>query len=239
MIKTIIVDDERLARSELKSQLEKFKEIEIVDECSNGKEAIEKIESQKPDLVFLDIHMPGLDGFDVLEELTFTTEVIFVTAYDQHAIKAFDINALDYILKPIQEERLQSAVEKMIKRFQEASSQQESKSLHVNDKVFIKDGEKCWFVELNKISLFESEGNYVRIHFKGNKPLVLKSLNNLEKRLDSSVFFRANRRFIINLDYIDKIDTWFGGRLKVILSTGAEIEISRRQAAKLKDDLSL
>lgn len=239
MIKTILVDDERLARNELKKILQDFPEIEIIDEAVNVADAIEKIEIQKPQLIFLDIQMPGgKTGFDLLESLAYTPNVIFTTAYNEFALKAFEYNALDYLLKPIETARLSDAIhkaKKQISNFNQAIQNQ----LGIHDQVFVKDGERCWFVKLGEVRLFESVGNYAKVFFGSNKPLILKSLNALEERLDPKVFFRANRKHIINLQSISKIDTLFNGSLKVTLQGGEEIEISRRQAVKFRDNMSL
>ena len=246
MIRTLIIDDERLARQELKSLLKTDNRIEIIDEASHADEAISKIEEHKPDLIFLDIQMPGKNGFELLEELETAPEVIFVTAYDEYAIKAFEVSALDYILKPVPEERLTEALNKAIHEIEDRKKQNDQEVvptstdvLNDNDQVFVKDGDRCWFVTLKDIRLFESEGNYVRVYFEDNKPLILKSLNNLDKRLCDKSFFRANRKHIINLKWIDKMETWFNGGLLVILKDGKKIEISRRQAVKFKEMMSL
>ena len=236
-MKVIIVDDERLARKELHNLLAKYPSIDIIGEYDNAEDAINEIERQKPDLVFLDIHMPGKDGFGVLEELIYVPQVIFVTAYDEYAIKAFEVNALDYLLKPIQPERLDEAINKLSAQLQ--NNETLTNKLTAKDQVFVKDGEKCWFVKLEDVPMFESEGNYVRVYFKGNKPLILKSLNNLANKLDEDVFFRANRKFIINLNWIEDVENWFNGGLMVKLKTGEKVEISRRQATKLKEMKSL
>ncbi len=235
-MKVIIVDDERLARKELQNLLAKFPSVEVLAECDSVSSALSEIEKLKPDLVFLDINMPGKDGFALLEELDFIPEIIFVTAYDEYAIKAFEVNALDYLLKPIQSERLEEAINK----FQSNElAETNTNKLGQNDQVFVKDGERCWFVKLSDVPMFESEGNYVRVYFENNKPLILKSLNNLANKLDENVFFRANRKFIINLNWIESIESWFNGGLMVKLKTGAKVEISRRQASKLKEMKSL
>lgn len=236
-MKAIIVDDERLARKELKNLLSKYPNVEVIGEYDNAEDAINEIEKQKPDLVFLDIHMPGKDGFGVLEELIYVPQVIFVTAYDEYAIKAFEVNALDYLLKPIQQDRLDEAINKLSIQLQ--SDKEPSQKLGINDQVFVKDGERCWFVRLEDVPMFESEGNYVRVYFNGNKPLILKSLNNLANKLDEDVFFRANRKFIINMNWIEDVENWFNGGLMVQLKTGDKVEISRRQATKLKEMKSL
>lgn len=246
-MKAIIIDDERLARKELTNLLSEYPEIEIIGESHNADHAKKNIEALKPDLIFLDIQMPAKTGFDLLEELSFVPQVIFTTAYDEYALKAFEVNAFDYLLKPIEKERLKDCIHKLketIKEEQEMESaevEEDSsvKRLGPEDQVFVKDGEKCWFVRLKDVSAFESEGNYVRVYFDKYKPLILKSLNNLEQRLDTKSFFRANRKFIINLNWIESMESWFNGGLRVTLTDGKQIEISRRQAAKLKDKMSL
>lgn len=237
-MRALLVDDERLARAELSRLLEKFPEIEIVSEAANGEEAIEKIEELNPDLVFLDIQMPGMTGFEVLEHLHIVPHIIFVTAYDEYALKAFEVNALDYVLKPVELNRLEKAIEKV----KEDQAQEENKSeekLTYDSQIFIKDGEKCWFVKMDKVRMFESEGNYVRLYFEDSKPMILKSLNNLEKRLNDKEFFRISRKYIINLTWIDKVEAWFNGGLRVTLKSGEKLEISRRQTSRFKELMSI
>src|SRR3982751_2109494 len=211
-MRAIIIDDERLARSELKKLLTDYPEIEIVAEAANASEGIEKIENLNPDLVFLDIQMPGKTGFDLLAELDRAPHVIFTTAYDEYALKAFEVNALDYLLKPVEPKRLADAIQKLhfIETKEPVSNGENvNKSLLTeNDQVFVKDGERCWFVKLSDIRLFESVGNYAKVFFANNKPLILKSLNALEERLDEKTFFRANRKHIVNLRMIDKIEPY-------------------------------
>lgn len=243
-MKAIIIEDERLARKELTNLLKEYQEIEIVGECQNADEGIQMIEELQPDLIFLDIQMPGKDGFAMLEELSFVPKVIFTTAYDEFALKAFEVSAVDYLLKPVETERLKDAVDKLLKEKphenkENGTAVKKTGFLGPNDQVFVKDGDKCWFVKLKDVSLFQSEGNYVRIYFKNFKPLILKSLNNLEEKLDGQIFFRANRKYIINLEWVEKIENWFNGGLRVELKDGKFIEISRRQASKLKDMMSL
>lgn len=239
-MKAVIVDDERLARKELSKLLEDFPEIEIIGECTNGKEAISFINEKKPDLVFMDIEMPELNGFDVVEQIDKTPAIVFVTAYNDYAIKAFEVNASDYLVKPVDPSRLKETIEKIKSDNEEIDTDSlERKTLSSGDQIFIKDGEKCWFIKLDDIKLFESEGNYVRIYFKNFKPLVLKSLNNLETKLDPRLFFRANRKYIINLTTIVHIENWFNGGLQVTLEDDRKIEISRRQAVKFKAMMSL
>lgn len=238
-MRALVIDDERLARKELISLLEKYDNIEVVDECANVEEAKEAVSKHKPDLLFLDIQMPGKNGFDLISELEAVPTVIFVTAYDEFAIRAFEVNALDYLLKPVHPERLDETVRKLDDETEDENEDESNEKLTEDDQIFLKDGEKCWFVSLRDIRLFESEGNYVRVLFHESKPLILRSLNNLEKRLDPKVFFRANRKFIINLKWVSNIEPWFNGGLQVTLKDGEKVEISRRQAAKFKDLMSL
>jgi two-component system, LytTR family, response regulator len=240
-MRALIIDDERLARSELRRMLELFPRIDVVGEAINAEDAVQKIDELAPDLLFLDIQMPGKNGFELLSSLEGKVpEVIFTTAYDEYALKAFEYNALDYLLKPIDSQRLAEAIQKVDEsERQEVNKKENTKVLTENDQVFVKDGEKCWFVKLGKVRLFESMGNYVRLHFDDQKPLILKSLNTLEERLDPGTFFRANRKHIINLQWIDKIEPWFSGGLQVTLRGGDKIEISRRQAIRFKELLSL
>lgn len=239
MYKVILIDDERLARSELKRLLKDFPEIEVVGEVANAEEAIGQIEKLDPDLIFLDIQMPGKTGFEMLTQLERVPQVIFVTAYDEYAIKAFDINALDYLMKPVEPIRLAEAINKLKQKEEEVAENYSNRPLSEHDQVFVKDGERCWFVRLSDVRLFESVGNYAKVYFGSNKPLILKSLNALEERLDDKVFFRANRKHIINLRMIEKIETYFNGGLLVDLHGGEKIEVSRRQAVKFKEMMSL
>lgn len=243
--KTIIIDDERLAREELKAILSDYNEITIIDEAQNGDEGIEKIKELNPDLVFLDVSMPGMTGFEMLKKLDDIPHVIFITAYDEFALKAFEVNALDYLLKPVDPERMSEAIEKLRAREdQEYESSSQAKSnrkerlLSINDRVFIKDGEKCYFVQLSEVRMLESDGNYVKVYFDKNRPLILRSLNSFEDRLDPEFFFRANRKFIINMEWIERVENWFNGGLQVELKTGDKIEISRRQAIRFKEMFS-
>jgi len=242
-MRAIIIDDERLARAELKKLLQDFPEIEIVDEAANAEEGINKIESQHPDLIFLDIQMPGKTGFDMLSQLERTPQVIFTTAYDEFALRAFEVNALDYLLKPVEPKRLADAIQKLhFTETKESGSETENFNnsiLTESDQVFVKDGERCWFVKLSEIRLFESVGNYAKVFFGNNKPLILKSLNALEERLDEKTFFRANRKHIVNLRMIDKIEPYFNGGLLLELKGGEKIEVSRRQTVKFKEMMSL
>ena len=241
MHRAIIIDDERLARNELRKLLLDFPQVEVIDEAANAAEGIEKIDSLMPDLIFLDIQMPGKTGFDMLQDLERAPHVIFTTAYDEYALKAFDVNALDYLMKPIEPKRLADALQKLQQAEEKEAAQQAGIRgiLSENDQVFVKDGERCWFVKLSEVRLFESVGNYAKVFFAGNKPLILKSLNALEERLDEKTFFRANRKHIVNMRMIEKIEPYFNGGLLLELQGGEKIEVSRRQAVKFKEMMSL
>lgn len=244
--RAIIIDDERLARNELKKLLQDFPEVEVIDEAANVDEGLEKISAQNPDLIFLDIQMPGKTGFDLLSELDRTPQVIFTTAYDEYALKAFEVNALDYLLKPVEPKRLADAMHKLELAEEKENNHIAESTGMVNrgmltevDQVFVKDGERCWFVRLGEIRLFESVGNYAKVFFGPNKPLILKSLNALEERLDEKTFFRANRKHIVNLRMIEKVEPYFNGGLLLEIKGGEKIEVSRRQAVKFKEMMSL
>lgn len=238
-MKAIIVDDERLARKEITSMLEGFDQIEIIGEATNADEAEEMINNLQPDLVFLDIQMPGRTGFELLESLDKTPRIIFTTAYDEYALKAFEFNALDYLLKPIQPDRLKECIARLELTEEQKETEAKQNVLGINDQVFVKDGEKCWFVKLKDIRLFESDGNYIKVYFDEVKPMIHKSLNALDQRLDDKAFFRASRKHIVNLSWIEGIETWFNGGLMVRLRGGEKIEVSRRQAVKFKEMMSL
>jgi len=239
-MKALIVDDERLARVELRRLLTPFKDINIVGEAVNVEDALNKITELNPELIFLDIQMPGKNGFELLEELDSVPIIVFTTAYDEYALKAFEYNAMDYLLKPIEPKRLEDTIKKIIEKNRKTAVQEsDSPVLKESDQVFVKDGDRCWFVKLINVRLFESEGNYVRLYFEDNKPLILRTLNYLDERLDSKTFFRANRKHIVNLKWIENIEPWLNGGLLVKLKGGNKVEVSRRQAIKFKEMLSL
>ena len=223
-MKALIVDDEPPARRELRRMLVGFPWIEIVGEAGNVDEAARKVEGLSPGLLFLDIQMPGGSGFDLLTRLDYLPQVIFTTAHDEHAVRAFEVNALDYVLKPIDPERLAAAIARVKAAPTVAAPDA------VLEQIFVKDGPRCWFVPLSEVSLLTSEGNYVRLSWGNRRPLLGRALVGLEQRLDPKRFLRANRRQILNLDFIESVEPGLGGRLHVQLREGPEVEISRRQA---------
>lgn len=236
--KTIIVDDERLAREEVKRALKTHQEFHVVGEASNVDEAIQVIETEQPDIIFLDIHMPEKSGFDLLEELGTVPEVVFTTAYDQYAVKAFELNALDYLVKPLREERFAKTIEK-VKHELTQKSKATPEVLPMHRKIFIKDGEKCYFVQLSEVRFIESLENYARLYFGEEKAMIKRSLNLIEEKLNPSVFFRANRSQIINTHYIQDIYPHFNNRLQIKLTSGETIDVSSRQSVKFKNWNSL
>jgi two-component system LytT family response regulator len=228
-MRDLIVDDERLARLELRRLLAAHPAVEFVGEARDGQEAGEMIRKLLPDLLFLDIQMPGMTGFELLESLDDVPQVIFTTAYDEYAIKAFEVNALDYLMKPVPPARLAAALARV-------RPVPDTPRL---EQVFVRDGERCWIVRLPEIFLLESEGNYTRLHFGHERPLIRRSLNALEAQLDPAMFFRADRRQILNLKWIEKVEVAISGGLQVTLRGGRTVEMSRRQSARLREVLSL
>lgn len=240
-LKAVIVEDSRLARNELKELLKTYQEIELIGEAENVDQGYELITSEKPDLLFLDINMPEKDGFELLEMLDEVPTTIFTTAFDEYAIQSFEYNAFDYLLKPINSKRFSKTIEKVKEQYLKANHKGKSESniLSPEKQIFIKEGERCWLVKIENITMFEIVGNYTRVFFEGNKPLIYKSLAKIEEKLPESLFFRANRQQIINIHHVKKIVAWFNGKLKIELQSGEEIEISRRQSYIFKERLSL
>ena len=250
-MKVVIVEDSRLARLELKEQLKTFSDITLVGEAENAEQGIVLIEQQQPDLLLLDINLPGMDGFGMLQQLHDVPQVIFTTAYDQYAVKSFEVNALDYLLKPITLERLQQALDKARQHHQssdnhnsdnqsaDSQSSDNHSKLQASSRFFVKDGEQCWLVTLQQVQLFESIGNYTRLYFEQHKPMIYKSLAQIEKRLPEQGFFRANRSELINMDYVRDVELALNGNLMISLANGKIIELSRRQATEFKKRLSL
>lgn len=225
----LIIDDERLAREEMKWSLKSYPDLELLGEAANAFEAEECIKKLQPDLIFLDVQMPGKSGFELLESLDQVPVVIFTTAFDQYAVRAFEMNALDYLVKPIREERLQKAIAKIRQQFH--NGQQTSKPAHL----FVKEGEKYHFIALQELYRIESIGNYARLYFNDQKVFFKRSLNQLEKTLDPSLFFRINRSTIINTGCIEQLSPDANGRLVFHLKNGETLTASSRQSALFKN----
>ncbi|WP_394776047.1 LytR/AlgR family response regulator transcription factor [Flavobacterium sp.] len=232
-IKVIIVDDERLSREELKRALKTYDDFELIGEAGNADDAKNLIETKMPDLIFLDIQMPEKSGFDLLESLDNVPSVLFITAYDQYAVQAFEVNALDYLMKPIREERFEKAIEKIRTTLKPKSSLNNAEAR--DRKIFIKDGEKRFFIQLNDVYLIESLENYTRLFFQDKKALQRRSLRQWEEMLDKNIFFRINRTEIININYIREVNKTIAGRLEVKLKSGEILEVSNRQSVKFKN----
>lgn len=245
-LRTMLIDDERLARDELRNLLADHPECAIVGEAANVTEALQHVPRLRPDLLFLDIEMPGRNGFALLEQLPPPLpQVIFTTAYDAFALRAFEVNALDYLLKPVHPQRLALALERL--RDVSAAAPADTSAhlptdpptLHENDRVFVREGDRCWFVPLSSIRLFEANGNHTRLHFDDVQPLLYRTLRALEERLPQRLFLRANRAQIVNTTFIETVQPWFSGSLKVTLRHGGIVEFSRRQAQLFRDRLGL
>jgi two-component system, LytTR family, response regulator len=234
-MKAIIIDDEPPARRELRRLLSDFPWMEIIGEAGNIAQAAPMIDALSPGLVFLDIQMPGGSGFDLLTRLEHLPRVIFTTAHDEHAVRAFEVNALDYLLKPIDPARLAAA----LARVGSANATRPPQPDAALEQLFVRDGPRCWFVPLREVRLLTSEGNYVRLSWGKTQPLLGRALATLEQRLDPNRFFRANRRQIINLDFIENVELGVNGRLHVQLRDGPEVEISRRQARLFKTQMGI
>jgi len=227
-ITVIIVDDERSARNEVRRLLADFPDFDIVAEAQNADEAKIVIEQKHPDLLFLDVQMPEKSGFELLESLVQVPQVVFVTAYDQYAVKAFEVSALDYLMKPVREERFTKAIEQARRKL----------NIPHEERIFIKDRNRYHFINWSSIFLIESMDNYARLYFDDKKVLLKSSLNQLEQRLDKAVFFRANRAQIINTQFIDKIYNPRDGNIRITLKTGNCVEVSERQWVKFKNRMA-
>jgi two-component system LytT family response regulator len=236
-MKALIIDDERLARAEVRRLLDDFDWVKVVGEAENAEQALALIQSQQPDLLFLDVQMPGKTGFELIEEIRGEMpRIIFTTAYDEFALRAFEVNALDYLMKPITPDRFAAALSRAR---EEPVAPEDQSPLRSSDQVFVRDGERCWFIPVSKIRLLESEGNYTRVRFENQSPLIYRSLSTLEQRLPADDFFRINRQQVVNLHFIERIETWFSHGLKIWLKGGEECEVSRRAARAFRQKLSL
>lgn len=234
MIRTVLIEDSELARFELEHQLRAYPEIEIVGQAGDVAAAHALIEAQSPDLLLLDIDLPGGNAFDLLERLEHIPQIIFTTAFDAYALQAFAWNTVDYLLKPIEPERLAQAIAKL-RPPQSAGRERFS----ADSPIFVKDGERCYLVKAREIRLIEAIGNYSRLYFGAHSPLLYRALGAIEARLDPAQFFRCSRKHLVNLSYVESISPWINGGLHLVLKGGVEIEVSRRQSNRLRELLSL
>ena len=240
-LRVLVVDDTRLARQELRTLLADLAHVECVGEADDVPAAQAAIEKLQPDLVLLDIQMPSGTGFDVLEGLDSAPMVVFTTAYDHYAVRAFEANALDYLVKPVVPERLASAIARARTRHAAVEPVEPAQRgmLGLDDQVFLRDGERCWFVALGDIHRIVVDGNYARVWFRDQCALLARSLSALESRLDPSVFFRANRNTLVNLRAVRGVELSVGDGYVLKLKVGSEVEVSRRQARELREHLAL
>src|SRR5687768_10814076 len=249
-IRTLVVDDEPLARERLTSLLGLETDIEVIGQCRDGEDAARAITEHTPDLVFLDVQMPGLNGFEVIEAVG--TEkmplVIFVTAYDQHALKAFQVRALDYLLKPFDRERFQEALQRARTQIQRAETGDLGRRLLAlvkdlrrdqpkTDRLVVKSGGRLFFLRTDEIDWIEAAGNYVRLHVGNTSHLLRETMNAIESRLDPEKFFRIHRSRIVNMERIQEMQPWLNGEYAVVLRTGTRLTLSRGYREKLQDRL--
>lgn len=241
MISTIVVDDESLARKRINRLLKKVDGIEVVGTCKNGEEAVEQIIKERPSLIFLDIQMPGKDGFEVIQEIEkeyYYPSIIFVTAYDEYALKAFEVHALDYLLKPFEEKKFYESVERALKIIREAETrkmwhrlgnlmQKAEKSAEYLSRIMIKESDRIFFLPVEDIDWIEASGNYVCIHSGGEQHMLRETMTNMEKRLDPNIFYRVHRSTIINLDKVKELEQWFHGDYQIIMENGKKLTLSR------------
>jgi len=236
---TLLVDDERLARQELRRLLADHADITIVGKAVNADDAVTRLEDSSVDLVFLDIQMPGGSGFDVLERLERVPLVVFTTAFDEYAVRAFEVNAFDYLMKPVRPERLASVLDRTRTALTTARDTRPERPPLSTGRVFLRDGERCWIVLWTDIVLFEVEGNYSHAYFGSNRPLIRASLNALEAKLDPALFFRASRQHIVNLRFIESVETAPDDTYIIHSKNRSEVPVSRRQSRQLRESLGL
>jgi two-component system LytT family response regulator len=242
MINTVIVEDSELARLELKNLLLAHPEINIIAEAEDVDSAVSIISEKSPDLVLMDIDLPGGNAFDILARLAVVPSLIFTTAFDNFALDAFEFNTVDYLLKPIKKERLAKALNKLLSNENTKIGEQAINSedlLSSDSQFFVKDGEKCWLIKVNDVRYIEAIGNYSRIHFSEHSPMHYSSIQKIEQRLNPKSFFRINRQELVNLNYIDSIEPWITGGLRLTLSCGKELDVSRRQSNNFKNLMAL
>ena len=249
-IKTLIVDDEPLARERLAGLLQPLADIELVGQCADGEEAVIAIHDLTPDLVFLDVQMPGMSGFDVIDAIGTDRMplVIFVTAYDQHALRAFQVRALDYLLKPFDRERFTDALQRARKQLERDETGDIGRRLLAlvkdlrrdqprSDRLVVKSGGRLFFLRTDEIDWVEAAGNYVRLHVGSASHLLRETMAAMEARLDPEKFFRIHRSRIVNIDRIQELQPWLNGEYAVMLRTGARLTLSRGYREKLQERL--
>lgn len=251
-MKALIVEDSRLARAELKKLLLAHSQIELCGEAANPRDALPIITSERPELLFLDINLPGKNGFELLQELDYDPKVIFITAFADYALRAFEFSTVDYLLKPISAERLKIAVEKLTTPHSKLPNStidpkapilkedpNTQSALNLTSRVLLRDGEDCHWVCLQDIHYFESHGNHTQVNWGTGKAIIYRTLSKIEERLPAESFFRASRQHIVNISEISLVEPWFNGGYKLQLKSGISIEVSRRHALRFKGIFSL
>lgn len=241
-LRALIVDDERLARLKLRRFLDDEPDIEVIGECASGAEAVERIRAERPDLVFLDIQMPGLDGFAVLREVgpDRSGRVVFVTAHDEHAVRAFEVEALDYLLKPFDRARFQQTLERVRRERRQTLDEKitalleriERPTEHL-DRILIRSGGRMTFLKLREVDWIEADDNYVRLHAGREPHLVRDTLRRLEPRLDPRLFLRVHRSAIVNIEAIAEIRSLFHGDYDILLRDGTALPVGRSYRDRL------
>ena len=250
-ITALIVDDEPLARDRVREMLKEHPDVEVVGEARNGREAIDSVVNHNPDLVFLDVQMPDLDGFDVLQNLDVAhlPLIIFVTAYDQHALRAFDVHAVDYLTKPFDRKRFAEAVDQA-KLFMNGSKERDTArilsllqelraSARYLERFAIKNGETVFFVRAQDVHAIEAQGNYVRLRLANSSHLLRDTLNNIESQINPRMFVRIHRHTIVNINSVKEVQTWARGVYRVVLLTGAHYTLSRGYRQHFEDFIKL
>ena len=263
-MKVLIIEDSRLARLELKELLQAYPQLELVGEAADVPTALKLVAAKQPDLLLLDIDLGGATAFDLLAELVFVPKIIFTTAFAEHALQAFNYPTVDYLLKPVTAERLALALAKLplpsLANAAQATTMQTStdqnpgdqnpgeessasnppeRLLQADSNFFVKDGEDCYFLKISDVRWFEAIGNYSKVHLKSAAPMVYRTLASIEQRLAPGLFFRANRQQLVNLTAVVSIEPSVSGGLTLRLQCGTEVEVSRRQSAELRQQLSL
>jgi two-component system, LytTR family, response regulator len=243
-IRAVLVDDEQLARQVLREFVAAHTDMEIVAECSNGFEAVKAVAEQKPDLMFLDVQMPKLDGFEVLELIGRETAVVFVTAYDNYAIKAFEVHAVDYLLKPFSADRFDAALTRAKQRLSGATTQKTPAAAdlaasarppaHYLDRIAVREGSQVSIIPVAKLDYAEAQDDYVALATAGKKHLKQQTISNLETSLDPARFMRIHRSYIVNLERVAKVEPYGKDTHVAVLSTGVQIPVSRAGYARLK-----
>jgi two-component system LytT family response regulator len=243
-MKAVIVDDEHLAREIIKKYLSDKDDIEVVAECSNGFDAVKEITEKKPDLVFLDIQMPKLNGFEMLELLDEHPAIIFTTAFDNYAIKAFEVNAVDYLLKPFSEERFKEALNKVVERIQKKVYENENVDKLIEDqlpelleRIVVKDGSKITIIPVETLKWLEAQDDYVRIHSEGGRFMKKKTMKFFEDHLNNNMFIRIHRSSIININFIKQMELYEKDSYRVILKDETKLSVSKTGLQRLKEIL--